>query len=61
MAHSRDSGTARPISKSGRMHDVFELISNVADSDSTVLIMGETGTGKEQVARALHTTSADRR
>jgi DNA-binding NtrC family response regulator len=49
------------LSKSPRMHDVFELISNVADSDSTVLIGGETGVGKEQVARALHTASADRR
>src|SRR5437879_230765 len=49
------------LSKSPKMHDVFELISNVADSDSTVLIGGETGVGKEQVARALHTASADRR
>src|SRR5439155_1603902 len=35
------------LSKSPKMHDVFELISNVADSDSTVLIVGETGVGKE--------------
>jgi DNA-binding NtrC family response regulator len=43
------------------MHDVFELIAHVAESDSTVLIIGETGSGKEQVARALHTASARRR
>lgn len=45
------------LSKSPKMHDVFELISHVADTTSTVLIIGETGTGKEQVARALHQAS----
>ena len=49
------------ISKSPRMHDVFELIGHVASSNSTVLINGETGTGKEQIARAIHQASADRR
>lgn len=42
------------ISKSNRMVDVFDLISQVADTMSTVLITGETGTGKEMIARALH-------
>jgi DNA-binding NtrC family response regulator len=46
------------ISKSPRMHAVFELIKNVASTTSTVLIEGETGTGKEQVARAIHQASA---
>ena len=45
------------ISKSPRMHAVFELISNVAQTNSTVLIEGETGTGKEQVAIAIHQAS----
>lgn len=36
---------------------VFSLVASVAHTDSTVLIMGETGTGKELVARALHNTS----
>jgi DNA-binding NtrC family response regulator len=49
------------LSKSQKMHDVFELISNVADTASTVLIIGETGTGKEQVARAVHDASAAHR
>jgi DNA-binding NtrC family response regulator len=49
------------ISKSPRMHAVFELIKNVADTNATVLIEGETGTGKEVVARAIHETSAARR
>jgi two-component system, NtrC family, response regulator AtoC len=42
------------LSKNPHMHAVFELISNVAQSNSTVLIEGETGTGKELVARAIH-------
>ena len=42
------------LSRSPKMHDVFELISQFADNASTVLIRGETGTGKEQVARAIH-------
>src|SRR5437588_1173821 len=45
------------LSKNPRMHAVFELISNVADTTATVLIEGETGTGKEQVARAIHQAS----
>jgi two-component system response regulator AtoC len=46
------------LSKSPMMHEVFELIGHVADTPSTVLILGETGTGKEQIARALHQASA---
>jgi DNA-binding NtrC family response regulator len=45
------------LSKSPRMHAVFELISRVAQTSTTVLIEGETGTGKEQVARAIHAAS----
>jgi DNA-binding NtrC family response regulator len=42
------------LSRNARMHGVFELIVRVARVTTTVLIEGETGTGKEQVARALH-------
>jgi DNA-binding NtrC family response regulator len=49
------------LSRSPKMHDVFELVAHVAETDSTVLIIGETGTGKEQVARALHNASSSRR
>jgi DNA-binding NtrC family response regulator len=42
------------LSKSPKMVDIFDLVSQVADSQSTVLILGETGTGKEQIARAIH-------
>jgi DNA-binding NtrC family response regulator len=48
------------ISKHPRMHAIFELISNVAHTTTTVLIEGETGTGKEQVARAIHAASQHR-
>jgi DNA-binding NtrC family response regulator len=48
------------LSKSPRMMDVFDLITHVADTPSTVLILGETGTGKEQVARAIHQSSSRR-
>jgi DNA-binding NtrC family response regulator len=46
------------ISKSPKMHGVFELISNLVHTTTTVLIEGETGTGKEQVARAIHQASS---
>jgi DNA-binding NtrC family response regulator len=45
------------LSKNAKMHAVFELISRVAQTTTTVLIEGETGTGKEQVARAIHDAS----
>jgi formate hydrogenlyase transcriptional activator len=46
------------IGRSRAMHDVFDQIRMVAPTDSTVLICGETGTGKELVARAVHRLSA---
>ncbi len=42
------------------MEQVRKLISKVAPTDSTVLVLGETGTGKELVARALHDQSLRR-
>jgi transcriptional regulator with GAF, ATPase, and Fis domain len=42
------------LSKNPRMHEIFELVNHVAQTNSTVVIEGETGTGKEQVARAVH-------
>lgn len=42
------------VGKSPSMQRVFELIERVAPLNSTVLIYGETGTGKEMVARAIH-------
>jgi formate hydrogenlyase transcriptional activator len=48
------------IGRSPAMRDVFDQIRMVAPTDSTVLIFGETGTGKELVARAVHRLSARR-
>jgi two-component system NtrC family response regulator len=42
------------VGASAPMRDVQKTIGLLADSDATVLIMGETGTGKEVVARAIH-------
>jgi transcriptional regulator with PAS, ATPase and Fis domain len=45
------------VSRSAAMRRVCDLLPQVAASDSTVLIQGETGTGKELVARAIHNVS----
>ena len=48
------------LGESPAMREVFRLIGRVAASDLNVLVTGETGTGKELVARALHEESARR-
>lgn len=45
------------VGSSPALHSVLALLSKVAPTDSTVLITGETGTGKELVARAVHKRS----
>ncbi len=42
------------IGKSAALRHVLEMVETVAPSDSTALLLGETGTGKELVARAIH-------
>src|SRR5580692_4099815 len=45
------------IGQSSALRQVLQLVETVAMSDSTVLLLGETGTGKELIARALHDRS----
>jgi DNA-binding NtrC family response regulator len=50
-------GLASMAGKSAPMRALFLLIETVAPTGATILITGETGTGKEMVARAIHQTS----
>ena len=45
------------IGRSTKMQEVFNLVEKVADCDSTILLNGETGTGKGLVAKAIHQKS----
>ena len=51
------SGKERIIGKSLKMQEIFELLPIAAKTDASVLITGETGTGKDLVAEAIHKTS----
>jgi len=48
------------VGRSARMRAVFDFVRVIADSDSSVLVTGETGTGKEMVANLIHSSSARR-
>ena len=49
-----DMGFEQIVGNSPALHRVLELVETVAPNDSTVLLLGETGTGKELIARAIH-------
>jgi len=51
---AQDNGFGQLIGAAPAMQPVFELLRQVAPTKSTVLISGETGTGKELAARAIH-------
>jgi DNA-binding NtrC family response regulator len=48
------------VGKSAAMQRIYDLITDVAKTDATVLIQGETGTGKELIAKAIHYNSSRR-
>jgi two-component system response regulator AtoC len=48
------------VGRSARMRAVFDFVRVIADSDSSVLVTGETGTGKEMIANLIHQSSARR-
>ena len=56
--HANDNGGDEVLpdmlARSPKMRELSELVKRFASSDATVLLLGETGTGKERVARALH-------
>lgn len=56
----KENTCADLVGNSREMRQVFHLISQVAPADSTVLILGETGTGKELVTKAIHNHSPRR-
>ncbi|MDY6861812.1 MAG: sigma-54-dependent Fis family transcriptional regulator [Thermodesulfobacteriota bacterium] len=45
------------IGRNIRMQNIFQIISNIASSDAPILIQGETGTGKELIAKSIHFNS----
>src|SRR6202045_4155 len=52
-----DSGLPHIVGNSAALRDVLEMVQIVAPTDATVLINGETGTGKELIAEAIHKCS----
>ena len=52
-----EMGFEQIIGRSPALKHVLELVETVAPNDSTVLLLGETGTGKELIARAIHERS----
>ncbi len=63
VAFLQPSSTAKQnfhgiLSRSPAMQDVFQIIQNASETETTVLVRGESGSGKELVANAIHTLSA---
>src|SRR5512141_209645 len=58
VGHTR--ATSGLLGESQAMHEVRSLVARIADSETSVLVSGERGTGKEVVARAIHEQSRRR-
>jgi DNA-binding NtrC family response regulator len=57
---SEKYGFQNIVGKSKKMQEIYRIIAKVAPTDSTVLINGQSGTGKELIARAIHFNSPRR-
>jgi len=57
LSYSRPSALDKIVGRSPALESVLREVRRVAATDSTVLIQGETGTGKELIARAIHDLS----
>ena len=57
LAHGRPDVSNEIVGESPTLKSLLQQVSLVAPTDSTVLILGETGTGKELIARAIHRQS----
>ena len=57
LVHGQSSAGDVIVGESGLLKSVLEEVNLVAPTDATVLILGETGTGKELIARAIHQRS----
>jgi DNA-binding NtrC family response regulator len=57
---ARTYGLDNIVAASPKMTELLEMVQRVADNDATVLIRGESGTGKDLIARALHFMGAHR-
>lgn len=58
VAPSESQNFGELVSQNPRTREVFALLEKIAPTDATVLLMGETGTGKSATARAIHQASA---
>lgn len=58
LRRQREREAERPVGSSPRFMEALELAESVADSDSTLLIRGESGVGKEVFARHIHALSS---
>ena len=54
---SESNALAGMVGQSRKLREIFGLVERIAHTDATVLIEGETGTGKDMIARALHELS----
>ena len=51
---------ANIVAKSGKMRSVLDIVSRIADTESTIYLQGESGTGKELIAKAIYLASSRR-